>query len=147
MKLIPMSIRDADQAVVVEFRDCVVGLPELNVLDVADIPWFTLATFALQYVTERKNAEFQYTAAESAAEHAFGKDVSEEIIQEMYTLLGKMIERLRHHIEVVPRKKIIEASMLGAYFANLWAACFTRGNPSTIVFLKGADYDASALQH
>ena len=145
MKLIPMSIRDADQAVVVEFRDCVVGLPELNAL--TDIPWFALATFALQYVTERKNMEFQYTAAEHAAEYAFGKDVSDEIVQEIYVLLGKMIERLRHHIEVPSRKKVIEASMLGAYFANQWAACFTRGCPSTIVFLKGADYDASALQH
>ena len=143
MELIPMSIRDASMAVIIDFKDCLLGLNALA--QKSEVPWISLATFALRYLSQRKGLVFQYNCADELAVSTYGNDVSDEIIQQMHVLLGRVIHRIRSSIDI--KSCQLDDKRESDAFSNPWVACFSRGAASTIVFMKGVEYDYIAFQH
>ena len=138
-----MSIRDASMAVIIDFKDCLLGLNDLA--QKSEIPWISLATFALRYLSQCKGLVFQYSCADELAVNTYGNDVSDEIIQQMHVLLGRVIHRIRSSIDIKSCK--LDDKRESDAFSNPWVACFSRGAASTIVFMKGVEYDYITFQH
>lgn len=143
MELIPMSVRDASMAVIIDFKDCLLGLNALA--QKSEVPWISLATFALRYLSQYKGLEFQYNCAEELVISTYGNDASDEIIQQMHVLLGRVISRIRSTVDIKNCQPTDKRE--SDAFSNPWAACFSRGAASTIVFMKGVEYDYIAFQH